>query len=285
MRSPLLFLISFLFIINLSAQKEKIKGNKIVTTERREVPDFHTIELYDNFQFTLDTDNGNTIKVETDSNLQNSIKVEVLDSILTIRTTKNIKRAKKLNIDILYSSKLKKIILHDKVEIKSLSPIQSSVLHIETADDSEATLTIDADKLNFSSSGKSNTNLQVTSQKTILDVTENSNVKGAISCDDSTINLYQKGTLKLEGDLSTLTLTVDDNTNFYGEKLAVKNTKLIAEGSSDCFVLTTDKITISAKEKTEIYILGDPKIKLDKFSDESIIYKKDIDYSPSRIRL
>ncbi len=285
MKAYLLLFVSILFIGNTFGQKEKIKGNKITTTEQRDVSAFHTIKIFDNFEVSLSEDSDNIVKIETDSNLHEFIKTEVQDSTLTISTSKNFKSFKNLNLKILYASSLKKVVIHDKVEIKSISPIQSPVFSLQTNDNTETFLTINSDKLNYTSNGKSKVELHTTSKEVIYQINDNSKLKGILSADNGKINVFKKGFVKLEGNLKSLIIKVTEDANFYGEKLESIKTDLTADGSSDCFMLTTEEITINAKDKTEIYLLGDAKINLETFSNESILYKKDIDYSPSRLRL
>ncbi|WP_299439993.1 DUF2807 domain-containing protein [uncultured Aquimarina sp.] len=285
MRTLLLSLFSIFFLGNIYAQKEKIKGNKIVMTEEKIVDAFHTIELYDNFEVSIDEDSDHIIKIEADSNLQEFIEVEIQDSILKIRGTKFFRRAKALNIKISCASELKKISTYDKIDLKSLSSIKSSELRIEANDNSEVFLSIDTGKVTGISNGKSTLELHTDSEEAFYQVNENSELKGIITADSLKIDLYQKGYAKLEGNVKSMLVRADGDTDFYGEKLTSTKTSIIAEGSSDCYVLTNEEITIEAKDKTEIYLLGEPKINMTMFSNEATLYKKKIDYSPSRLKL
>ncbi|EZH74237.1 hypothetical protein ATO12_15335 [Aquimarina atlantica] len=281
-----LFLVLTLLVLgNTYGQKEKIKGNKIVSTEQLDVEDFHTIEIYEGFEVTLDESNDNQVKIEADSNLQEVIQVEVVDSVLTIKSDRDMRRAKALNLDISYASELKKIIVYDKVNVKSLSPINSTLLEVHANDNAEVFLTADANQVNCITNGKSVVELHVTAQEVTYQINENSEVKGIVTTDSLKVDLYQKGYAKLEGEVKSMLVRADSDTDFYGEKLSVAKTTLIAEGASDCYILTNEEISIDAKDKTEIYLLGEPKVIINTFANEAILYKKNIDYVPSRFRL
>ncbi len=285
MRTSLGLLFTLLILGNVYGQKEKIKGNKIVSTERIDLENFHTIEIHEGFEVTLDESNDNQVKIEADSNLQEVIQVEVIDSVLTITADKDIRRAKALNIDIYYMSKLKKIELYDKVNIKSLSPINTSGLIINANDNTEVFFTVDADKISCIANGKSAIGLHVTANEAIYQINENAELKGIITADTLKVDLYQKASAKLEGEVKTMMVRTDSDTDFYGEKLNAATTSLLAEGDSDCYILTNKEINIEAKDKAEIYLLGEPQIHIKSFTNEAILYKKDIDYSPSRFKL
>ncbi|WP_025664655.1 GIN domain-containing protein [Aquimarina megaterium] len=281
----LLLLLAFLVLGNTYGQKEKIKGNKIVSTEQLDVEDFHTIEIHEGFEVTLDESNDNQVKIEADSNLQEVIQVEVVDSVLTIKSDRDMRRAKALNLDISYASELKKIILYDKVNVRSLSPINTTKLIVNANDNAEVFLTADANEVDCIINGKSIVELHVTAQEVTYQINESSEIKGIITTDSLKVDLYQKGYAKLEGEVKSMLVRVDSDTDFYGEKLSVAKTTLIAEGASDCYILTNEEISIEAKDKTEIYLLGEPKVIINTFANEAILYKKNIDYVPSRFRL
>ncbi|WP_378183948.1 GIN domain-containing protein [Aquimarina sp. SS2-1] len=285
MRTLLLSLFAIFVIGNCNAQKKKVKGNKIVMTEEKIVDAFHTVEVYDNFEVAINEDSDPIVKVEADSNLQEFIDVTVQDSILKIKATRDLRRAKALNITISYASELKKIKIYDKVNLKSLVLIKSSELTVETNDNSEAFLSLETGKITAITNGKSNIDLHTDSEEAFYQVNENSELKGIIKADSLKIDLYQKGYAKLEGDVKSMLVRADGDTDFYGEKLTSITASIIAEGSSDCYLLTNEEITIEAKDETEIYLLGEPKINMTLFTNEATLYKKKIDYSPGILRL
>ena len=282
----LFFLCCICFItFSASAQKEKIKGNKIVSTERYEVEPFHTIEIYEGFEVTLDESSDSEVKIEADSNIQRVIQIEVVDSVLTIKSDKDLRRAKALNIDILYGSELKKIVLYDKVNAKSLSAIKSSGLTVEVNDYAEVFLTTETGNLSCVAYGKSRAELHASATSIVYQVNENSEVKGIVTADEFKIDLYQKATAELEGEVQFMQLRTDNETDFYGTKLNATKASLLAEGSSDNYVQIQEEITIEAKDKSEIFLLGEPKISIQGFTNEAALFKKNIDYTPSKLRL
>lgn len=282
------WMLTALFIIslgNIYAQKEKIKGNKIVVTEQKSVEAFHTIQLYDNFEVLIQEDSDNLISIEADSNLQEIINISVKDSVLTIKSDKRIKRSKALTIKIGYAQELKKIISYNKVQLKSTALIKTPEIRIESNDNAEVFLSIEADQTTSVSNGDSNVELHLQTNEAFYQVNDDAELKGIVETDSLKVDLYQKGYAKLEGKTTSMLLRADGNTDFYGEKLTSEKTSLIAEGSSDCYIVTNQEITIEAKDETEIYLLGEPVIKMTQFTNEATLYKKKIDYSPGLLKL
>ena len=175
--------------------------------------------------------------------------------------------------------------MYDKVNIKSLTPIHAQKLWINVNDDAEVFLTADVNTISCIANGKSNVELHVTAKEATYQINENSELKGIITADTLKVDLYQKASTKLEGEVKMMQVRADNDTDFYGEKLNATNTTLLAEGSSDCYILANEKISIEAKDKTEIYLLGEPQVDMNSFTNEAILYKKGIDYTPSRFKL
>jgi len=285
MRISLLVLCSFMFLGNVYGQKEKVKGNKIVSTEEYELEGFHTIEIHENFTVSIDKSNDNLVKIEADSNLQDLIQVTVQDSILTVTSDKDLRRAKALNLEIFYTSEVSTIILYNKSQLKSLSPIASAKLNIQTNDNSEVFLTADMGKLTCTANGKSSVEFHVTAKEVVYQINNNAQIKGIVTTDSLKVDLYQKGHAKLEGEVKSMLVRADNDSDFYGEKLNAAKTSLIAEGNSDCYILTNEEFTLEAIDKTEIFLLGNPKISIKVFSNEASLLKKEVDYVPNKLRL
>jgi len=98
------------------------------------------------------------------------------------------------------------------------------------------------------------------------------------------IDLYQKGTAKIEGELTTLNVRADSNTEFFGERLISETTEVLAEGDSKCYLHTKEQLSVEAIDKSEIYALGNAKIDLKKFLNEASIFKKEEDYKPGFLK-
>ena len=285
MKFKLCVALMLLTFCTVFAQKEKVKGNKIVMTEQKLIESFNAIEVYDNFQVTIVEDTDNMIKIEADSNVQEFIEYEIVDNVLKISSSKDLRRTKALNITIMYSSELTDLKFYNEAQVRSNGPIVTSDLTIETYDDAEVFLSIESGKLKGVANGKSILELHSGVREAFYQVNENANLKGIITSDTLTVDLYQKGEAKLEGEAKSLLIRADSETNYYGENLNSTTTKVVTEGKSECYVVSTGNITIEAIDESEIYLLGEPKIELNVFLNEASLYKKNLDYSPSRFKI
>lgn len=271
--------------ISTFAQKEKIKGNKIVMTDEKVVEAFHSIDLQDEFEVTIQEDNDNIVKIEADSNLQEFVDVEVRDSVLRIKARRDFRKAKAQNITILYGGELRSIRTYNKIQLTSKSPIKSPNFLISANDQSEVFLTVEGEQIEGKTNGKAEAELHFSGKEAIYQVNESSKLKSLATVENLNIDLYQKGAARVEGETKTLQIRADSGADFYGEKFRSKNTKLIVEGSSHCYVLADKDLSIEAIDKAEIYILGEPKIEIVKFLNEAILYKKKADFTVGKLKL
>jgi hypothetical protein len=67
---------------------------------------------------------------------------------------------------------------------------------------------------------------------------------------------------------------LDNSSTLKGNKLTVKNADVTTEGNSNCSLFVETNIIVEAVEKSEIEILGAPKIEIRKFEGEAKLLKK-----------
>ncbi len=270
-----------LFITSGFSQKKlKVKGNKIVVSEQHAVNAFTTLDVSDNFEVILSESIDPMLEIEADSNLHEFISFEVKDSIFSITTTRDIRRSKKLTLKIKYPETLRNLIIRDKANIKAIGPIAIPNLAIEANDYSKIFATVEADNLKFVANGKSDNELHITAANAKIQLNDNTEFKGILTTEQTLIDLYSKTTAKIEGKIASLELRAEGDTNFYGERAIINNASIQTEGSTDVYIMAKETITINAIEKSEIYILGQPKISITNFDNESILYKKEEGYTP-----
>ncbi|TYP72799.1 GIN domain-containing protein [Aquimarina intermedia] len=281
---PILLVLIFVSGTSI-AQKERLKGNKIVMTELREIDAFHTIKVEDNFEISIQEGLENSVAIKADSNVQDAIILTVQDSILKIVSDKDIRRAKSLHLTISYTNILKHIELRNEVKLTTAGLVNAEKLSLHLYDQTEAFMSTESTKFTAYAYGKASGEFHTKADEVSYQVNENSEIQGIVTADSLKVDLYQKGSSKLEGKVNGALIRVDSSTNFRGEKLSINTAKLIAEGGSDSYLLVNEVCTIEAKDTSEIYLLGEPKVYLEIFSGEASLYKKGLDYSPGLLKL
>ena len=137
-----LFLFLSFLIIGQTTAQEKLKGNKIVINQDRDLDDFNAIEVSDNIDVILSQSNNQSVSVEADKNLMDAISTEVNNGTLSVRLTQRISRKKALVIYITVNEELEEITGKDKADIRGKSRLNFNTLTLNGLGDSKINLDI-----------------------------------------------------------------------------------------------------------------------------------------------
>jgi hypothetical protein len=275
MKKYILLLLLFFSTIALFAQsKEKIKGSRNVSTFIKETPVFKEIELEDYFEVYLIKGDKPQVKVETDDNLYESIKINVANNILSITTTKEPIKFKKMIVHITYTDNLEVIRARGKIVLNAIDEILLQKLTIKSFDDSKIFVNASTMDFTLESNGDSEAELNIKSDQAKVVLAQNAKLKAIIKSQKTTFDMYQKSKATIEGKTNDATIRLDNNTELIANKLSVKNIELVAESYATCTLNPEDSIAISANGHAEINLLGEAMIQIKKFKEECKLLKK-----------
>ncbi|MFV8270923.1 GIN domain-containing protein [Flavobacterium sp. GT2N3] len=268
----LLLLLSTTF--TFAQKKEKIKGSKTVTIEHREVGNFESLTVEDNLEVHLERGEKTELKIEADENLHNIISLDLRDNMLRIYTTKQAANYKKLIIRVTYSNDLNLITSKNEATVNAIQEILLNDLTLRTYDTSKLFLNVSAKNFVLQSDDKSKIELNLKSENTTIELSKNASLKALVATTDLKVDLYQKSEATIEGDATNAIIRTDNNSSFTGNKLVVKNVDVTTESYSNCSVNAVTTVIIDAADKSEIQLVGAPKIEIRKFVDEAKLIKK-----------
>jgi hypothetical protein len=271
----IVFLIGFI-TTGFSQDKEKIKGDRNVTSRETKINSFNRIVVGEDFKIDIIEGVQASIFIETDDNLHDVIKFGVADSTLTFQTSSKITSSKKINIKVIYTKTLQQIETFEDGEISSLTSINLDKVILKNTGSSKAFLNIKTTDFKFINSDRAKVKLNVTTKIANLELAENSNVDALINADTINVDLYQRSDAKIEGIVKHLKVRADNSANFVGKDLTASSCEVLCEDSSDVSVQVTNSLTIEATGSGEVYIYADPKITLSKFTDTAKLYKKEM---------
>lgn len=277
MKKIALFLIITLSfcVFGFSQDTDKIKGDRNVTIKQTYIDDFNTIIVGEDFEVELYFNSKPSVEIETDDNLHEYITIEVIDSVLTFRTTKDIRSKKAMKIKVNYSNGFSHIETRDNAEIRSLTSLELDNASLKTSGSSKAYLNIKATNFNINSLDKAKAKLNLTATNTTIQLSDNSKLSALINSTETTIDLYQRASLDVEGASDNLLLTSDNNAKFDGKNFTAKTCTAICEFASDTYLEVTESIIIEASGSSEIYLFANPKITINKFTDTAKLQKKE----------
>ncbi len=260
----------------ITAQSEKIKGNRNVTIKQTYIDDFDTIVLGSDFSIEIIYNSKPSVEIEADDNLHDVIEFGVSNGVLTFAKNKRITSKKKLQITVNYGDALSNIEVKDKAEIRSLTSMELGNTTLKTLGNSRAYLNIKAKIFDFKSSGKSKTRLNLTADSTTVEISDDSKVDALINTKATTFDLYQRADATIEGDTNTALIRLDNSSNFYAKNFGINTGTLLIEGNSDASIMVKEAVIIEASESTETYLYGEPTVTLKTFSGSAKLQKKEL---------
>ena len=266
-----IFLLILSTTVMLAQKKEKIKGSKKVTTEKREIVPFTTLEIEDNFEVFLEMGEKPELKIEADDNLHDIINVDIRDQTLRIYTRKEAIRQKKLIVKITYTKELNAVSVKNDATLNAIQEILVDNITIKTFDNAKLFLNVSSKNFLLESNDKSKVELNLKSENSKVVLSQSATLKSLIVTQDFICDLYQKAEARIEGSSNNALIRMDSNSILTANKLTVKNVDLTAEGYA---VNAQTAISIAASDKAEVDLYGDPKIEMKKFSDEAKLFKK-----------
>lgn len=277
MKKALLTTFATLMILTTYSQnKEKIKGSKNVTTQEHKINSFNRLIVGEDFKIDLIEGSEAGVFIEADDNLHEVIKFNVADSTLYFNTTHRITTSKKINIKVTFTNVLKQIETNGQGEVSSLTSINIDDLVLMHSGTSRAFLNIKTTKFKLINSEKAKVKLNVTTKLATLELNENSKTEALIQSDSLQVDLYQRSNAKIEGDTGYLNVRADNSSNFNGKNLTANICEIISDLNCDVYVHVVESLAIEASGNSEVYIYDNPKIALNKFSDNAKLHKKEL---------
>jgi hypothetical protein len=278
MKKVLLLLFALLFSAFTFAQKkEKIKGSKVVTVAQKEIGNFESIEAEDNIEIFLIKGDNQSLEIEADDNLHETIKADLNGTTLRLYTDKDISGAKKVSVRITYTDNLKSITAKNEVTLNSLSDLQLENITVKNLDYSKSYLNVKSANFTLIMNDKSTAELNFQGDNATIELSKSAELKALIAAGISAkIDLYQKTVAVVEGDAADAKIRVDNNASFTGKKFTAKTMQLVAEGYTTCNVNATETISIAASGKAQVQLFGKPKVEVTNFADSATIFKKEM---------
>ncbi len=271
----LLFTFLFLTTISVAQKKEKIKGSKIVTVSVKEIPSFENIEINDNFEVFLVKSDKPSLEIEADDNLHEVINYEVAGGTLRVSSLRDASGFKKFALRINYTSELKLITAKNESSIKALADLELENITIKNYDYSKSFLNVKANYFALVLNDKSEAEINAKADNTSIELSKNAELKALITSPELKLDMYQKSQAEIEGNVNNAKLRLDNYISLTAKKLVIGSLDVVSESYSKCSVNVTNALALSASGKSEIELYGEPKITINKFTNNTTLYKKE----------
>lgn len=266
-------IIVVLLPLNLFAQ-DKLKGNRVVTKENRDIDAFTSIEINDKIEVVITQGYDQSVVVEADENIHVAVFAEVRDSTLIIDLTKRIVRKKELKVLVNINKLVDKITTKDKSEISSSGTIEFNNLTINAEDDSKISLDFQTTKFVLNNNESANVKLTFNADDVVINADKSGKAKLNLSCNTIEASLKGGSTHEIIGNCSELFINAESRSRFKGGSFESIEAVVETSNNVEVEVNAKSELLISTTDNAEIHIFNDPKITIEKFSDKAILRKK-----------
>lgn len=269
-------LLSILILLtSFQLQAQKLKGNKNITIENREVGSFTSILLTGKIEVILQESPMNKVRVETDENLQVAVETRVVNEVLEVYLSQEIKSKKTLNITIGVTDSIRRIEAHDKAEITSDNEIHTINTEIVALDNASIQLKLRSKSITVIGEDKSDLDL-VLHVKDSLNIILNtkSHLKLESKAYKINIDISDGASLKYEGICKEISINSKGNTNIRGKDLLTDYAYIRAIGRSNIVVNAAKELRLYSDGSITTSLYDKPKIYIEKFEGKSILKNK-----------
>ena len=275
MATPCIAILLLLIILplNISAQ-EKLKGNKIVVTEDRNISDFNKIEINDNIDVIITQASDKSVSVETDENLQFAVFTEVKGEVLTIKLSKKIIKKKVLKVYISIDDFIDEISTYDRAKVRGDGTLNLDQIVINAEGDSRIIMDIKCARFSLKNNESANVNLTVKADKAIINSNKTGRAKINIEAENIEVSCQGNSTTELVGNSVDLVVNAENKSNLKASMLECDDVTINASDNSDIHINAKNSIIISLINNAEVYLYNDPEITIEKFADKAILRKK-----------
>ena len=260
--------------LTFAQKKEKIKGSKTVTVAQRKISNFESLTVEDNLEVYLERGEKTEIKIEADENLHDIILLDESDNMLRLYTSKQATNYKKLIVRVTYTNDLKMVTSKNETTVNAIQEILLNDFTLKAYDTSKLFVNVNTKNFLLQADDKSKTELNLKSENTTIELSKNASVKALVTTTDLKVDMYQKSYAAIEGEAINSIIRLDNNASLTGNKLTIKNVDVTTESYSNCSVNALTTVIIDAADKSEIQLVGAPKIEIRKFTDEAKLIKK-----------
>ena len=270
----LLLLLSIFSIVSFAQKKEKIKGNKNVTTVTNGFEEgFTAIEISDNLKVTLTRSLLNSYTLTTDENLHKVIKFTVNEGLLRVYTTSNIVSSKKLDLTLSLNN-LESILLKDDAELKNDKAFDSNTIAINAQNSSKFEIELKANQATITMLNDAKGKLKLHADKTTITMGDKTNLDAEVNSDATNASLSRSANLKLDGNSDKVTFNTIDSSELDARRLKVSSADVNTTDKSELHIDARKNLAIEAKDKSKIFVYSEPRIDIKKFADRAEIIRR-----------
>jgi len=273
-KSILIVLVLFIGSIGYSQSKDKIKGNREVVSESKDLDEkFNALEISDNITVIISHGNKNSYVLNTDSNLVEEIQFVVINDVLKIYTSKKISSFKELEVNLKVIG-IDRIILRDDAVVKTDKKLKLDKILIDGSNSSKFDMEIETDDIQINMNKNAGGKIKLKAKNLQIEMKDRTDLKGKINIDNLNVSLKNKAELTLSGDSKHSDFRLENSAGLDAKKMDSGTASLFSSNTSDVNIRVSKKLEVSSDGRSTIYVYGKADVQLKGFADKSKIIKK-----------
>ena len=267
----LLFVFVSLFAGSLYAQ---VRGNGIVEEQTRDISGFSAISSVGSVDVYVKQGDAFSVVVRADGNLLNYIKTEVRNNTLIISVTKNIWRAKTMEVHITMKS-LQKVMLLGSGDFYCKSPFSVQNLQFVLSGSGDAHAVLKASNVQIKVSGSGDVDLSGIRGNLSIGISGSGDVEAdGLQLENCTLKVTGSGDVALNGRTAQLTAVVVGSGDVEAGGLAAVSVNVKNTGSGDMTIHAIDKLEATLAGSGDLGYIGNPAVLKVNASGSGDVYKK-----------
>lgn len=264
-------IIVLFFAVQLQAQ---IRGNGHIEEQSRALSGFNAITSISSVDVYVKQGNTFSVVVRADDNLFNYIKTEVKNNTLIISVTRNIWRAKTLEVYITMKN-LQKVVLTGSGDFYCKSPFTTQNLQFILTGSGDAKATLEAKNVQVKVGGSGNVDVSGIRGNLGIEVNGSGDVTATgLQLETCSLKVTGSGDVELKGRTDQLTMVVAGSGDVAASGLAAVSVNAHNTGSGGVFVNAIDKLEVSLTGSGDLGYTGNPAVLKVSAAGSGEVYRK-----------
>ncbi len=238
----------------------QVRGNGMVEEQNRSVSYFHSIVSTGPVDVVVKQGTGYSLAVHADGNLLPYIKTEVKNNTLYVSVTKNIWRAKKMEVVVTVKN-LQKVVLSGSGDFLCKTPLKGSGLQFVVTGSGDVKAALDAQNVQVKVSGSGDVELNGVHGSFVAEVIGSGDVEASgLQLEKCSIKLAGSGDVELKGRTVHLTVMSLGSGDVEGSGLTAVQVKVKANGSGDVSVHAVESLEATVAGSGDLRYSGNPAV-------------------------
>jgi len=250
-------MIILLFTATLHAQ---IKGNGILEEQNRGLSGFNAITSTGPVDVFVKQGNTFSVVVRADGNVINYIKTEIKNNTLVVSVTRNIWRAKTLQVHVTMKN-LQKVVLSGSGDFFCKTPFTTHNLQFILTGSGDAKASLNTKNAQVKVAGSGNVEISGIRGDLTIEVNGSGDVEASgLQLENCNLKSVGSGDVELKGHAVTFTAVSAGSGDTEAGGLTAVNVSVKNMGSGDVQVHATDRLEATLAGSGDLYYSGNPPV-------------------------